>query len=304
MEGIKNSSGTDVAGLNKSAARTVRGAISFNSSTHLPPCGVFSTVKPVMLLLGRARLAVKPLATGSETCTNTTGIVCVSRASALITGVVSPRIASGRKSTSSFANVPILAAFALPQRSSIRRLLPSVQCSLVSAPRNVATRDCVAGSLSGQPISTPISRIRSPCCACAASGQKEAEPATTLMKSRRRIAFLEAWDHAGCVITAGIYDWRNGLQGSVCTAAIPSRRCPLWVKSRHQGISNQCPLYPRKRTFRTPSSMSVICSKADIDHYSPSVRGQCWSSSKTEEHGHARSTNRITYNNDWAFGLE
>jgi len=23
---------------------------------------------------------------------------------------------------------------------------------------------------------------------------------------------------------------------------------PLWVKSRHCGISNQCPLYPQKRT--------------------------------------------------------
>src|SRR3974377_2140441 len=28
-------------------------------------------------------------------------------------------------------------------------------------------------------------------------------------------------------ITAGIYDRRNGVQGSVCTAAILSRRCPL-----------------------------------------------------------------------------
>jgi len=24
--------------------------------------------------------------------------------------------------------------------------------------------------------------------------------------------------------------------------------CPLWVKSRHRGASNQCPLYPQKRT--------------------------------------------------------
>ena len=147
-------------------------------------------------------------------------------------------------------------------------------------------------------------RMRPDCCARAESGHPAAELAIALMKSRRRIAFLEAWDHAGCVITAGIYDRRNGFRPSFCTAIIPGIECPLWVKSRHQGISNQCPLYPRKRTFRTPSSMSVICSKADIDHYSPSVRGQCWSSSKTEEHGHARSTNRITYNNDWAFGLE
>ena len=27
------------------------------------------------------------------------------------------------------------------------------------------------------------------------------------------------------------------------------RRCPLWVKSRHQRTFGQCPLYPRKRTL-------------------------------------------------------
>jgi hypothetical protein len=33
------------------------------------------------------------------------------------------------------------------------------------------------------------------------------------MKSRRRIAFPKAQDHANYVITAGIYDRRNGFQG-------------------------------------------------------------------------------------------
>src|SRR5215472_14530984 len=83
MEGMKNWSGTAVAGLNSSAMRTVRGAISFNSSTHLPPCAGASTVKPVMLPPGRARLAAKPLAIGSPTFTNTMGIIRVSRARAL-----------------------------------------------------------------------------------------------------------------------------------------------------------------------------------------------------------------------------
>src|SRR5215471_20655059 len=32
--------------------------------------------------------------------------------------------------------------------------------------------------------------------------------------------------------------------------AVPERsRCPLWVKSRHWGSSERCPLYPQKRTF-------------------------------------------------------
>jgi hypothetical protein len=68
-----------------------------------------------------------------------------------------------------------------------------------------------------------------------ASGQvAAAEPAITLMKSRRRIAFPKAQDHAKYVsITAGICFQRNGIQGSVCASAILSRSCPLWVKSRH-----------------------------------------------------------------------
>jgi hypothetical protein len=44
-------------------------------------------------------------------------------------------------------------------------------------------------------------------------------------------------------------------------AAIWSRRCPLWVKSRHCGISNQCPLYPQKRTWLSTVVMSALCQK-------------------------------------------
>ena len=52
----------------------------------------------------------------------------------------------------------------------------------------------------------------------------------------RRIACPKAQDHANSVlITAGIYDRRNGVQGSVCAAAIRNRSCRLWVKSRHRG---------------------------------------------------------------------
>src|SRR5262249_24924273 len=63
-------------------------------------------------------------------------------------------------------------------------------------------------------INTPIRRIRSACCARAASGQVAAEPTITLRKSRRRIAFPKAQDHANpSMITAGICDRRNGVQG-------------------------------------------------------------------------------------------
>src|SRR5215469_10951899 len=69
------------------------------------------------------------------------------------------------------------------------------------------------------------------CCTRAESGDATADPAITLMKSRRRIAFLEAWDHASYAITAGIYDRRNGLQPPFCVATILRTECPLWVNN-------------------------------------------------------------------------
>src|SRR6516165_11544481 len=89
MEGMKYWIGTVVAGLNSNATRRVRGAISFNSSTHLPPsAGSPLAWKPVVLPPGCARFAAKPLPIGSDTPTNTIEIVFVSRARAATTGVV------------------------------------------------------------------------------------------------------------------------------------------------------------------------------------------------------------------------
>jgi len=46
-----------------------------------------------------------------------------------------------------------------------------------------------------------------------------------------------AQDYADEGITARICARRNGVQGSSCRAAILSRSCPLWVKSRHRWMS-------------------------------------------------------------------
>src|SRR6516162_7098454 len=51
-----------------------------------------------------------------------------------------------------------------------------------------------------------------------------------------------------------VYGW--GLGG-----VYRARKCPLWVKSRHRGTSNQCPLYPRKRTLELSRVMSALCQK-------------------------------------------
>src|SRR6516165_6821608 len=60
--------------------------------------------------------------------------------------------------------------------------------------------------------------------------------------------FLPRGANNNDAITAGICGRRNGVQGSSCTAAILSRPCPLWVKSRHRIAAPPCPLYPQKRT--------------------------------------------------------
>ena len=62
-------------------------------------------------------------------------------------------------------------------------------------------------------------------------------------------------------ITAGICGQWNGVQRSVCTAAILSRSCPLWVKSGHRIRSASCPLYPQKRTLELSGVMSALCQK-------------------------------------------
>src|SRR5262249_4217032 len=42
------------------------------------------------------------------------------------------------------------------------------------------------------------------------------------------------------------------------------RLSPLWVKSGHQGMSAECPLYPQKQTLLSGSSMSALCQKRTL----------------------------------------
>ena len=58
---------------------------------------------------------------------------------------------------------------------------------------------------------------------------------------------------------------------------------PLWVKSRHSAISEQCPLYPQTRTFTKRVEMSALCQKADIQEFATCIRlnpdhgtADCW----------------------------
>src|SRR5262249_25559903 len=46
----------------------------------------------------------------------------------------------------------------------------------------------------------------------------------------------------------------------------PHPRCPLWVKSRHSAVSEQCPLYPRKQTLATAFCERVAQRRAERSH--------------------------------------
>jgi len=74
---------------------------------------------------------------------------------------------------------------------------------------------------------------------------------------RRRGAGLRCRVPRYWMITSGIYDSR-------CTAAILSRSCPLWVKSRHSRRFARCPLYPQKRTSPQRKRMSALCQKRTL----------------------------------------
>src|SRR5215467_12718055 len=80
-----------VSGLNMIAARLTRGAISLSNSSHLPAIAASPCMNPVMFPPGRGRPVTNPEPTGSETITNTMGMVLVSRCSAAVTGVVAAK---------------------------------------------------------------------------------------------------------------------------------------------------------------------------------------------------------------------
>ena len=82
-------------GLNTTAVRVTPGATSLRISSHFPINDGSKLVKPVMLPSGFGMLATKWLPTGSDTPTNTIGMVRVSRSSAAAAGVKLPTRISG-----------------------------------------------------------------------------------------------------------------------------------------------------------------------------------------------------------------
>ena len=128
-------------GSRRTATRVTLGAICLSSSSHLPLMPYSRFANPVALPPGRARLATKPLPTGSATAANTIGTVRVACCTGAMTEPPFARMTSGASDS---------------------------------------------GSSAASALSTPMRRIRSPCCARASSGQATAALPSTPRNSRRR----------------------------------------------------------------------------------------------------------------------
>jgi len=90
------------------------------------------------------------------------------------------------------------------------------------------------------------------------------------MKSRRRIALTEAGTTPNRTqLQQGFATSEMGFRGQFARQQSLSRQCPLWVISGHWGTSEQCPLYPRKRTLRRATSMSALCQKQTLSGLNP-----------------------------------
>jgi hypothetical protein len=60
-----------------------------------------------------------------------------------------------------------------------------------------------------------------------------------------------------------IFKLQHGMAGHkmVLRRRNMRKRMSAWVKSRHQGLSARCPLYPQKRTLNLGRVMSALCQK-------------------------------------------
>ena len=141
-------------------------------------------VNPVISPPGREKLSTNPALTGSETPTNTIGIVRVCCLRAATTGVVSPTMRSGVRATSSFANARMRSGSPPAQRYSIRRLRPSNQpssCRPNSSASDVRLRELIVrrADQDAHPLYAPrLLRAH-------ASDQLAAAPPNSVKSSRR-----------------------------------------------------------------------------------------------------------------------
>ena len=178
-----------MVGSRNTATRFTSGEISLSSSSHLALRPYSNMEKPVALPPGRARLATKPAPTGSMTPTKAIGTVRLRRCSTTTIGAVAAKTTSGVNASKSAASLRMRSGSRLlaPQRYATRTLRPTDQPSSCNPCRNAALRLCPSASSEARFMKIAMRRMRSGCCARAASGHVTAAPPRSVMNSRRFI---------------------------------------------------------------------------------------------------------------------
>ena len=149
----------------------------------------------------------------------TIGTVPLSCCRAATATELNAKMASGFTASSSPAKCRFCSGSPAVQRSSICRLPPTLQPNSSSRLRNAATQPFVSAS-PATPISTPIRRTPSRCCARAESGHPATPQPRNAMNSGRLMGLPKAKDQRSKYSRSG-----------PCIAAKAARRCPLWVVS-------------------------------------------------------------------------
>ena len=167
------------------------------------------------------------------------------------------------------------------QPMSIRTLRPSVQPNCSSESRNAAMRACPSGSSLAGYISTPMRRIRSLCCARAASGQAAAAPPSNVMTeavSVERIACAAPLE-VGTSIPDGEDQVRASLQ---CEIAAPS-----------MSVQGHKPALPRRSIgVRFALNKQTLTGRVQCDAMVESRMGAVAWAMRQRSVSHPRSSNR------------
>ena len=183
------------------ATRFTSGVISLSRSSNFAFRLNSNAVKPVLLPPGCARLATRPLPTGSIVNTNTIGMVRLACCKSPTIELAVPTSTSGPKATNSAAYRRKRSVSPAPQRVSICTLRPASQPNCCNPWANAANQACPSES-SGVLISRPMRRSRLCCCAPAASGHSDhraAERGYELPSSDADCHCAPSqWGHARC----------------------------------------------------------------------------------------------------------
>ena len=142
------------------------GAICARICTCLAVRSFAMFVTPVTLPPGRARVAIRPDPTGSDTAKNTIGMDEVARFAATAAGDAQARIRSTRLAASSAASAGSASKLPSAQRTSSARLLPSTWPSARSCSRTAASNSG-GGALEPR---KPMRVTRAGDCASVAAG--------------------------------------------------------------------------------------------------------------------------------------